>query len=167
MTLGEAMQVRERAFIKPADCTHKAFDAAVWEEGKYVLCSDQLSRDTPVLVSEPVSWEVEYRAIVLEREVVAFSPYIRGGWLAKDQNGLWPYPENEAAEALSLWGNLLADHSIALPPVFTLDVGKIEDRGWAVIEFNPVWCSGSRGAISPRSASFWPCVPAARRALRC
>jgi hypothetical protein len=27
-----------------------------------------------------------------------------------------------------------------------MDVGLIEDRGWAVVEFNPAWCSGLLGA---------------------
>jgi hypothetical protein len=27
-----------------------------------------------------------------------------------------------------------------------MDVGLIDDRGWAIVEFNPVWCSGLLGA---------------------
>jgi hypothetical protein len=27
-----------------------------------------------------------------------------------------------------------------------MDVGVIDDRGWAVVEFNPAWCSGVLGA---------------------
>ncbi|MGE0609237.1 MAG: ATP-grasp domain-containing protein [Pirellulales bacterium] len=145
MTLGDALRIRDRSFIKPADCTNKAFDAAVWNAGKYILCADDLSRETPVLVSEPVSWDVEYRVIVLERNVITYSPYIRGGWLARDQDDRWPCPKEEAAGLLSLCEMLLADDSVSLPPVFTLDIGIIEDRGCAVIEFNPVWCAGLLG----------------------
>jgi hypothetical protein len=83
--------------------------------------------------------------IVLEREVVTFSPYIRGGWLAKNAQGDWPYPEDEATDMLSFCRELLADPAVSIPPVFTLDVGLIEDRGWAVVELNPVWCSGLLG----------------------
>jgi protein-tyrosine phosphatase len=36
--------------------------------------------------------------------------------------------------------------SPALPPAFVVDVGLVEGRGWAVVEFNPVWCSGLLGA---------------------
>jgi hypothetical protein len=36
--------------------------------------------------------------------------------------------------------------SVPLPPAFVVDVGLIEDRGWAVVEFNPAWCSGLLGA---------------------
>ncbi|MBW3597558.1 MAG: ATP-grasp domain-containing protein [Planctomycetes bacterium] len=145
MTLGDALELSERAFVKPADCTNKAFDAAVWESGKYILCTDDLSRQTAVLVSEPVSWDVEYRVIVLERQAITFSPYIRGGWLARNGQDQWPYPEDEAAEMLDFCRQLLADSTTTLPPVFTLDVGIIEGRGWAVVEFNPLWCSGLLG----------------------
>jgi hypothetical protein len=27
-----------------------------------------------------------------------------------------------------------------------MDIGLIDDRGWGVVEFNPVWCSGVLGA---------------------
>jgi hypothetical protein len=30
----------------------------------------------------------------------------------------------------------------ALPPAFVVDVGLVADRGWAIVEFNPAWCSG-------------------------
>jgi hypothetical protein len=43
-------------------------------------------------------------------------------------------------------GRLLKAKSPALPPAFVVDVGLVEDRGWAVVEFNPVWCSGLLGA---------------------
>lgn len=145
MSLGDAQKLQDRVFVKPADCTNKAFDAGVCEAGKYIRCSSNIASETPVLVSEPVQWDVEYRVIVLERQVITFSPYIRGGWLARDQNDQWPYPEEEATEVLSICGKLLDDISIPLPPAFTLDVGRIENQGWAVIEFNPVWCSGLLG----------------------
>jgi hypothetical protein len=41
----------------------------------------------------------------------------------------------------------------ALPPAFVLDVGLMEGRGWAVVEFNPVWSAGllssDAGAVLP------------------
>ncbi len=83
--------------------------------------------------------------MVLERRVVTFSPYIRAGRYAKDKNECWPYTETEASEMLAFCEALLADDAVPLPPVFTLDVGIIDDRGWAVVEFNPVWCSGLLG----------------------
>ncbi len=32
------------------------------------------------------------------------------------------------------------------PPAFVMDIGLIDDHSWAVVEFNPVWCSGVLGA---------------------
>ena len=145
MSLGDAFKLPDRRFIKPADCTNKAFDASVWERGASIFCADDLSRDTPVLVSEPVEWSVEYRVVVHERTVVTFSPYIRDGWLARDSEGRWPYPSAEADEMLSFCGQFLRDERIVLPPAFVLDVGLIRDRGWSIIEFNPIWCSGLLG----------------------
>ena len=37
-----------------------------------------------------------------------------------------------------------------LPPAFVVDVGLIEYRGWAVVEFNPAWCAGLLAA-DPRA----------------
>jgi len=34
----------------------------------------------------------------------------------------------------------------ALPPAFVVDVGVLADGRWAVVEFNPAWCSGILGA---------------------
>jgi len=145
MPLTTAKAVRTRVFVKPADCTAKRFDAAVYETGWDIFCDENLDPMTPVLASEPVSWAVEYRIIVLERRVVTFSPYVRDGWLCRDEHGHWPYPPEEAAEAISFSERMLADKSVELPPAFTLDVGFINGRGWAVVELNPVWCSGLLG----------------------
>ncbi|MEM8679574.1 MAG: hypothetical protein AAGF97_09510, partial [Planctomycetota bacterium] len=87
MSLGDAFKLPDRRFIKPADCTNKAFDTSVWERGASIFCADDLSRDTRVLVSAPVEWSVEYRVVVHERAVVTFSPYIRDGWLATPRAG--------------------------------------------------------------------------------
>jgi hypothetical protein len=145
MSLAEAENLAEPKFIKPADCTAKVFDAAVYKEGRFILREDELSPSTPVLAAEPVDWGIEYRVIVLERRVVAYSPYICGGWLARNAEGRWPYPADEAEQMLAFARRFLADDSIALPPAFVLDVGLIAARGWAVVEMNPAWCSGLLG----------------------
>ena len=46
----------------------------------------------PAPASEPVVFEVEFRFFVLEREVAAFSPYIRGGEIARNAAGDWAKP---------------------------------------------------------------------------
>lgn len=156
-TLGEALGIDMPMFVKPADCLHKSFDAAVVLSGKRILCSDDLSPETPVLVSEPVRFSVEFRTVVLERAVVAWSPYIRDGRFARNSDGTWPATEAETNEVLSFCRQVLAAN-MALPPAIVMDVGHIEGRGWAVVEFNPVWCSGLLGC------EIAPVLPALQRA---
>lgn len=158
MSLGDAESLDQRMFVKPADCTAKLFDACVYESGSRILCDDDLSRSTPVLVAEPVEWQVEYRAVVLERRMVAFSPYIRGGWLARDSEGRWPLFTDETNAMRRFCELFLADGKVDLPPAFVLDLGTIAGRGWAVVEMNPVWCSGLLGC------ELAAVLPALRRA---
>ncbi|WP_425398088.1 ATP-grasp domain-containing protein [Aeoliella sp.] len=144
-TLSDARNRTDRFFVKPADCTDKVFDAGVCETGHAMRCPSRATDNTPVLVSEPVLWDIEYRTIVLHRKVIAMSPYIRGGWLAPNEDDEWPTSVDEVSSVKEVCDALLRDTSLELPPAFTLDVGRIEDRGWAVVEFNPVWCSGLLG----------------------
>jgi hypothetical protein len=51
-----------------------------------------------------------------------------------------------SGDALAACERLLASRAVGLPPAFVVDVGRIEGRGWAVVEFNPAWCSGLLGA---------------------
>jgi hypothetical protein len=61
MTLAEAETLTEPKFVKPADCTAKVFDAAVYRLGEVIFRDDDLSPQTLVLASDPVDWEMEYR----------------------------------------------------------------------------------------------------------
>jgi hypothetical protein len=145
MTLADAERLTEPKFVKPADCTAKLFDAAVYASGRHIFCDDALSRQTPVLAAEPVDWDAEFRTIVLERRIVTFSPYIRDAWLARNAQGQWPFSLSEAEQMLDFCRTLLADDTVNLPPAFVLDAGFITSRGWAVVEMNPAWCSGLLG----------------------
>jgi len=64
-------------------------------------------------------------------------------WRAWGQGGEKGVPSKDA---LAVCGRLLAARSPALPPAFVVDVGLVEGLGWAVVEFNPAWCSGLLGA---------------------
>jgi hypothetical protein len=75
---------------------------------------------------------------------VASSPYLSFGrpvWRAWWQGGEKARP---SADALAVCSRLLT--AVSVPPAFVVDVGLIEGRGWAVVEFNPAWCSGLLGA---------------------
>jgi hypothetical protein len=68
-----------------------------------------LPPDLPVLVSEPVVFEIEVRCFVVEREVAALSPYIRGGELARNAAGEWEADQAEIEAASATIGAMLAD----------------------------------------------------------
>jgi hypothetical protein len=143
-TLGEARRLAEPAFIKPAD--DKCFPAAVYASGAELPRDNTLLPDSiPVLLSEPVRWEVEYRCFVLNRQVVTMSPYIREGEEARDEMGNWTTTPEEMAEASDLCGRLLSDAAVGVPPAFVLDVGLISGKGWAVVEANPAFGAGICG----------------------
>jgi hypothetical protein len=140
-TLQEARQIRQPAFVKPAD--DKCFLAGVFQSGDQLPRGEILQGSIPVLVAEPVRWEVEFRCFVLEREIVAISPYLRKGELVQTPDGGWQ--DDRTEEAKCFGQRMVSDGSVALPPALALDVGIIEGRGWAVIEANAAWGSGIYG----------------------
>jgi hypothetical protein len=140
-TLAEARQLRQPAFVKPAD--DKCFLTAVFSSGQQLPGEEVLSGETPVLIAEPVRWEVEFRCFILERKVVTLSPYLRRGELAQSPDGSWEDDRTEQAGAFAQ--GVVSDMSIAVPPAVVVDVGIIEERGWAVIEANAAWGSGIYG----------------------
>jgi protein-tyrosine phosphatase len=134
------------AFVKPADPLDRCFDAGIYAAAREIRTARGIDPDTPVLVAEPVEWLAEFRCFVREGQVVATSPYLSFGrpfWRAWGQGGEKAVPSQDA---LAVCGRLLADRSVTLAPAFVVDVGLVDGRGWAVVEFNPVWCSGLLGA---------------------
>ncbi len=143
MTLAEAQTIRERAFVKPTD--EKCFPARVYADGAAIDPDPVLPPDLPVLVSEPVVFEVEFRSFVLEREIAALSPYVRGGEIARNAAGDWKADPAEVAAATATIRALLGDVEVDLPPAVVVDVGRMTGRGWGVVEANPAWASGLCG----------------------
>jgi hypothetical protein len=158
-TLGEARAQPTPAFIKPAE--DKCFAAAVYPTGASLPPSVAVLPDaTPVLVSEPVHWDVEYRCFVLDRAVVTLSPYLRHGAVAQGADGSWPGPVDEREQALAYAAEVVASPAVLLPPAVVVDVGKIAGGGWAVVEANAAWGSGLYGCEAPLI------LPVLRRATR-
>lgn len=137
-------------FVKPADPLHKVFDAGIYSDPRDIRARRGVPADTPVLLAEPVEWLAEFRCFVLEGKVAASSPYLsfnRPVWRPFGQGG---EKAQESAKMLSFCDRLLTQAKSLLPPAFVVDVGLIEDRGWAVVEFNPAWCAGLLGADPQR-----------------
>jgi hypothetical protein len=145
----ELRPFREPTFVKPADVRRKAFDAGLYRDVRDARLEAPLDPQMPVLVAEPVEWLEEHRCFVLEGRVVAWSPYLRFGRPA------WrPFRAGERAPVPAAVGEvcrrLFAAPVLRLPAAFVVDVGLIEDRGWAVVEYNPAWCSSLLGCDPAR-----------------
>ena len=145
MTLGEAKKITERKFIKPAD--DKCFDAKVYEPGTFKP-HELIRDDYPVLVSDPVEFDLEYRTFVDGERVKTWSNYIMHEHIADPK--YWDMvPLNEEMYPHDLVNGFLFDSSVhdwgitTVPSV--IDVGRIKGKGWAIIETNQAWASGLYG----------------------
>jgi hypothetical protein len=149
-TVAEARRLTAPAFVKPADAANKCFDAGVYPGGWAIPERRGFDDTTPVLIAEVVAWEVEYRCFVLEGEVVTCSPYVRWGRWVRARDGKWPAPQPEVEQLVAFCRGLLTDREVRVPPAFTLDMGRLEAGGWAVVEANPAWSSGIYGCDPAR-----------------
>lgn len=121
-------------FAKPAD--DKRFAARVYNGQDELDALSYVEPDTPVLISEPVHFSVEFRAFVLKRSIAAMSPYARDGDLCTTAS------LSERTAARRCLERLLGDASVGLPPAVVIDVGAVHGRDWAVIEANPCFGAG-------------------------
>ncbi|WP_435053461.1 ATP-grasp domain-containing protein [Kitasatospora phosalacinea] len=134
-TLAAARRLSGPAFVKaPAD---KHFAARVYPEGAALPGPELLDGDTPVLVSEVVRFEAEFRLFVLDGAVRAASRYALDGELAVAE------PGPDGPELLAFAAEVLAAASgpARLPSAAVVDLGRT-GRGWAVVEANAAWASG-------------------------
>ncbi len=121
-------------FFKPAN--DKVFQAGIFDHGSHVPYR-QIRPTAPVLVSEIVEFEVEVRCHILDREVVATSIYQGLPW------GSTADQESKILDHAELWmRDFLRDPSIQIPSAIVIDIGRIPDVGWVVIEANQAYASG-------------------------
>ncbi len=137
-TMGQARGVTGKAFIKPPN--DKSFPAGVYSGTELPTEFDDTM---PVLVSQVVSWTVEFRCFVLDRKVMSYSAYSRFGEPLRDA-GFTSTPEEDlGAEAFI--GRLLADRGVQVEPATVIDIGVIDGAGWACVEQNAAWGAGIYG----------------------
>lgn len=142
----DALKFNQTAFFKPAD--DKCFPAKIYKSGNELSAFTSLSETTPVIISEPVKWKVEFRFFITDNEVKTFSPYSRNGELIKNENDEWIATDRENKEAFEFCQKLIEECRENIPPAVVIDIGEIEGRGWAVVEANPCWASGIYGCDS-------------------
>jgi hypothetical protein len=89
-----------------------------------------------------VEWTSEFRCFVRDGRAEAWSPYLSFGRPVWKPGSAGAMPPSLVAFCDRLYDRMEA----ALPPAFVVDVGVLDDGRWAVVEFNPAWCSGILGA---------------------
>ncbi|WP_460072786.1 ATP-grasp domain-containing protein [Streptomyces sp. YKOK-I1] len=127
-TLAEARALRERAFVKPPSAKIDVLPAAVHEDGTSL--PGALDGSTPVLVSGVVEFTAEYRLFVLDGVAVTGSRYAVHGRLD-------PAPLDDESRAFAR--AVLHATTASLPSAVCLDIGRLADGGWAVVEANMAW----------------------------
>ncbi|MFI0959957.1 ATP-grasp domain-containing protein [Streptomyces sp. NPDC021080] len=138
-TLSQAWTASRPLFVKPP--SDKQFPAAVYPDGtRLPRQGERIGPDTPVLVSEVVTFAVEYRLFVLDGRIVTGSRYARFGRL--DVAAL----EDDAheREVRAFTDLLLRSRRGSLPGAVAVDVGLSQDpdtggERWAVVEANMPW----------------------------
>ncbi|MEU7283431.1 ATP-grasp domain-containing protein [Streptomyces sp. NPDC045431] len=151
-TLGEARQLTRPAFVKPP--SDKSFPAAVHADGSRLPYGrpGEPAPDTPVLVSDVVTWAVEFRLFILDGEVRTGSQYATFGRLdVAPLDG-----HRHRAAVLDFAAGLLAACGDTLPSAVVVDVGLVTApdpggaEGWAVVEANMAWFSNCYAADPDR-----------------
>ena len=143
---GDIGRLSGPTFIKPADPIHKLFDAGVYSDVSSIRAPAGVPASLPVLVAEPVNWLAEYRCWICEGRVAASSPYLSFGRPIWKPFCVGKTMAQESPHVRAFCERMLAEAKETIPPAFVMDVGLIEDRGWAVVEFNPAWCASLLGA---------------------
>ncbi|XIE81877.1 ATP-grasp domain-containing protein [Streptomyces sp. SBR177] len=134
-------EARGPVFLKPP--SDKSFAPGVYGSGPDPSGPDRgpaardladlartLAPQTPVLVSDPVTFTAEYRLFVLDGRVVTGSRYAVYGRL--DPGPLAPGARGFGEELLAAVGG-------TLPSGVVVDVGTLEDGDWTVVEANMAW----------------------------
>jgi hypothetical protein len=131
-TLGEIRSVDFPVFVKPV--MPKQFRGAVYESNEELEAECRgLPPETAILVAETLAFTAEVRTFVLEGVVLDAAVY---------------EGTSDGTGAEAFVGALA--NSMLLPRTVVVDVGLIDGRGWAVIEFNAAWGAGLNGCNAER-----------------
>ncbi|PJJ62774.1 ATP-grasp domain-containing protein [Chryseobacterium geocarposphaerae] len=126
---------KENIFIKCSD--FKSFKAGIFDKVTNIKGFETLDLESTVFTSEVVEWELEVRCFVLNNEIKTYSSYWRND--AFDTN---PLSETEHKDLFEFFNSFMKQYAKTLPKAIVLDFGIIKEKGWALIEANPAWCSG-------------------------
>ena len=142
-TLGEARSINHPMFVKPPN--DKSFPAQAYT-GENLPTGYEESM--PVLVSDLVEWDAEFRCFILGRTLHTFSVYSRRGELQREHDFVSSPEEDGALRAFV--ERMLADPRVTLSHATVLDVGTLRDGRWACVEQNAAWGAGIYGCDPER-----------------
>lgn len=143
-TLGEARSLDRPMFVKPP--SDKTFPAQAYIGAELPEGYDD---GMPVLVSDLVDWDAEYRCFILDRTLQTFSIYSRRGELQRESG--FESTAEEREELIAFVSSILADPRVPFPPATVLDVGTLVDGRWACVEQNAAWGAGIYGCDPERA----------------
>ncbi|WP_353777026.1 ATP-grasp domain-containing protein [Winogradskyella sp. 3972H.M.0a.05] len=123
-------------FIKPVD--FKFFPAGVYKEVSDIQGFKTIDNCIEVFVSDVVDWSIEIRCFIVNRTMVTWSTYIYDGKIHLTNQ----IKDSEEKGMMDFLSTFLSDSNIKLPKSVVIDIGFIPNKGWALIEANPVWSSG-------------------------
>ena len=138
-TLGDARRITKPTFVKPPN--DKSFLAQVFHSGADL--STDFDDGIAVLTSTPVQFESEYRCFCLDGSVVTLSPYVTNRELAAESGYKITSVESENVVATAEAALKYSD--FGLPRAVVIDVGKLQNGSWAVVEANGAWGAGIYG----------------------
>jgi len=79
------------------------------------------------------------------QDVAVYGEPLRDGQPTKSEDGSWSSGDTELEEATRFCETVLQDQTVSLPDAVAVDVGVIQDPGWAVIESNAAFGDGIYG----------------------
>ncbi|MBI2899214.1 MAG: ATP-grasp domain-containing protein [Planctomycetes bacterium] len=129
--LGEARKKKGRWLIRPAT-PKRVFPKRVHYDGEGLPGPRALPDATPVLMSEVLEYEWEYRFFVLDGAIATFSPFRRGLSLAREGDR-WLFDEKRDAGAQEFVLQMLVECVGLLPAAAVLDLG-FRDGAWELTE---------------------------------
>ena len=131
LSLAEIDRLEYPCFVKPVQ--PKLFTAGVFQHTLEVeLATKGLDSTTEVVVSEVVDFCAEARTFIHGSSILDIAMYQGAGELTSARE--------LATEIAQLPG---------MPLSYVLDLGRLEDGSWAVVEFNPAWGAGLNGCSAP------------------
>ena len=132
-TLGEARILKGKWHIRPSE--KKVFPMGIFYDGRGLPGAKELADRTPVLISEIIEWEWQYRYFIAKKEILTYSPIAKGRLPAHDKEGKWFFDQGRDRSVGDRVKALIEEASHLLPSAYVVDFGLF-DRKWAVSEIS-------------------------------